>query len=104
MTFFKVNSKVPSRPNIVKLITINCGRTIKVEWNPSSGIRVTGYQIELIPLAEDSKQVFNLSSELQSIQLDVKSNTDYDVNIRAKNSAGFSLWSKRQMTTTAGTF
>ena len=97
-----MNSKVPSRLEI-ETSTINCGRTIKVQWKePSSEYEVTGYQMILLKLADDYKQEFNLSKNVRNKELAVQSNTAYELQIRAKNSMGFSLWTRQQRTTTAG--
>ena len=52
---------------------------------------------------DDSNQVFNLSNRNHSMQFDVQSNAVYEVHIRAENHIGFSVWTKEQYTTTAGT-
>ena len=98
-----MNSKIPSRPEIETLLTINCGRNIKVQWKePSSEYEVTGYQMLLLKLADDYKQEFNLSKNVRNKELAVQSNTPYELQIRAKNSMAFSLWTRQQWTTTAG--
>ena len=74
-----------------------------MEWDQPSESIITGYQIKLLSPNSDYEQVFNLSSEFHSKILESKSNTVYEVNIRAKNSEGYSLWAKQQLTTTAGT-
>ena len=97
-----MNSKVPSRLEI-ETSTINCGRNIKVQWKePSSEYEVTGYQMILLKLADDYKQEFNLSKNVRNKELAVQSNTAYELQIRAKNSMGFSLWTRQQRTRTAG--
>ena len=97
-----MNSKVPSRPAI-EIETINCGRNIKVQWKePSSEYEVIGYQKILLKLADDYKQEFNLSKSVGDKELAVQSNTAYELQIRAENSMGFSLWTRQQWTTTAG--
>ena len=97
-----MNSKVPSRPEI-ETSTINCGRNIRVQWKePSSEYEVTGYQMISLKLADDYKQEFNLSKNVRSKELAVQSNTAYELQIRAKNSMGFSLWTREKWTTTTG--
>lgn len=102
-----MNSEVPSRPKIVNLESINCGRAIKVEWGPSSEITITGYHVLLKPALMDYplqfERRFNVSSDVRSKEIKVESNTDYDVYIRASNSAGVGLWTKQLLKTTAGT-
>ena len=99
-----MNSKVPSRLEI-ETSTINCGRNIKVQWKePSSEYEVTGYQMILLKLADDYKQEFNLSKNVRNKELAVQSNTAYELQIRAENSMGFSLWTRGQWTTTAGNY
>ena len=73
-----------------------------MEWKQSSESTITGYQILLLSIMEDDEQEFNLSNEVHSKQFHVKINADYEVHIRAKNYAGFSLWAKQQLTTAAG--
>ena len=100
-----MNSKVPSRPEIETLLTINCGRNIKVQWKePSSEYEVTGYQMILLKLADDYKQEFNLSKNVRNKELAVQSNTAYELQIRAENSMGFSPWTRGQWTTMAGNY
>ena len=98
-----MSSKVPLRPKILNLTTINCGRDIVLEWEKtSSESEVTGYNIILLKLADDSKQEFNLSKTSYSKKFAVQSNTDYEVQIRAFSNKGASLWTRKQLTTTAG--
>jgi len=100
---FIVNLKVPSSPRSVNLTAINCGTVIKAEWNrPSSGSNITGYQMNLLSLTNNSKRVFNLAKKVHSKILAAESNFPYEVYIRAKNSAGFGPWTKQQLITTAG--
>ena len=99
---FLVSSKVPSPPENVKMTTLDCGRAITVEWKPSAEPNINGYQIKLTSLKESILQFFNLSSDVHSKQLTVRSNVVYEVHIRAQNYAGFSLWKRQQLTTTAG--
>ena len=74
-----------------------------MQWKePSSEYEVTGYQMILLKLADDYKQEFNLSKNVRNKELAVQSNTAYELQIRAKNSMGFSLWTRQQRTTTAG--
>ena len=103
------DSKVPSRPKIVALEVIKCGRAIIVEWIPppkaKSGIRsISGYELMLTSQSDDFDQTFNLSSEVRSHEFDgLEVNAVYKVNLRAKNSEGFGLSAEEQITTTAGT-
>ena len=99
-----MNSKVPSRPEIKNLSTINCGRNIKVQLKEPSSVyeEVTGYQMILLNLADDYEQEFNLSKNVRNKELAVQSNTAYELQIRAKNSMGFSLWTREKWTTTTG--
>ena len=99
-----MNSQVPSRPQIKNLSTINCGRNIKVQLKEPSSVyeEVTGYQLILLNLADDYEQEFNLSKNVRNKELAVQSNTAYELQIRAKNSMGFSLWAREQWTTTTG--
>ena len=100
---FSVSSDVPPRPKIVKNKTFDCGRTIEVEWKSIKGSEVTGYELIILSVADDSRQRFNLSNEDHSKKLDVQSNNLYEIQIRAKNALGYSFWTKRQLETTAGT-
>ena len=71
---------------------------------PSSEYEVTGYQMILLKLADDYKQEFNLSKNVRNKELAVQSNTAYEIQIRAENSMGFSLWTRGQWTTAAGNY
>ena len=62
------------------------------------------YEINLKSTSNDFKQIFNLSSEERLYTfVGLMINAVYEVSIRAKNSEGFSLPSKVQLETTAGT-
>ena len=104
-----MTSEVPSPPTIVSSEVINCGRAIKVEWIPTVSIDstkspITGYEISLQSPSDDSKQIFNLSSEVRSYTfVGLKINAVYQVSLRAENFEGFGLPAKEQLTTTAGT-
>ena len=95
-------------PKILKSESIKCGRAIKVEWNPPPRTEpetnpLTGYELALKSLSGDSESIFYNSSDVFSHEfVDLKINTVYELNLRAKNSNGFGLWAKRQLTTTAG--
>jgi len=94
-----VRSNVPSPPN-VNVTVINCGRRIKLQEKPDWG--ADSYQVKLTPLNGGSNQTFNVPrSEFSDTTFPVNSNTVYDVTVRAKNSAGFSLGTKKQLKTTA---
>ena len=67
------------------------------------GSEVTGYELAILSLADDSEQRFNLPQKNHSKTLDVQSNSLYEIQIRAKNALGHSFWTKRQLETTAGT-
>ncbi|XP_073254195.1 protein sidekick-2-like [Porites lutea] len=54
----------------------------------------------LLNLADDYEQEFNLSKNVRNKELAVQSNTAYELQIRAKNSMGFSLWTREKWTTT----
>lgn len=102
LLFSLARSNVPSPPN-VNVTVINCGRRIKLQEKPDWG--ADSYQVKLTPLNGGSNQTFNVPrSELSDTTFPVNSNTVYDVTVRAKNSAGFSLGTKKQLKTTAGTF
>lgn len=100
---FAASSKALSRPTIVRLTAINCGSAIKVEWNrrPNES-NIAGYQIKVASPRTGSNQVFNLTGDFSSRQIAVISNTEYEVNIRAKNSEGYNPWSKQKLITKAG--
>ena len=103
-----MNPKVPPPPTIVSSETINCGRAIKVDWSSplswkSAISPITEYEINLNSPSDDFKQIFNLSSEdLSYTFVGLMINAVYEVSLRAKNSEGFSLPAKVQLTTTAG--
>ena len=88
---------------MVKIVTFDCGRKIEVEWEQIKGSGVTGYELIILSLADDSEQRFDLSDTDYSKKLDVQSNTHYEIQIRAKNPLGHSFWAKRQLETIAGT-
>ena len=100
---FSVSSDVQPRPKIVKNKTFDCGRTIEVEWKQIKGSGVTGYELIILSVADDSRQRFHLSNEDHFKKLDVLSNNLYEIQIRAKNALGYSFWTKSQLETTAGT-
>ena len=95
-------------PTVLKSDSIKCGRAIKVEWSPPPMIEaeispITGYELALKSLSGDSKRIFYNSSDVFSHEfVDLKINTVYELSLRAKNSNGFGLWAKEQLTTTAG--
>ena len=80
-----------------------------MEWGPSlteeSAIRpITEYQINLKSPSDDTKQIANFSSQEHSYTFfGLKVNAVYEISLRAKNSEGFSLPAKEQLSTTAGT-
>lgn len=88
---------------MVKSVTFDCGRKIEVEWEQIKGSGVTGYELVILSVADDSEQSFNLSDTDYSKRLDVQSNNFYEIQIRAKNPFGHSFWTKHQLKTTAGT-
>ena len=103
-----MDSKAPLPPTIVSSKVTKCGRAVKVEWSlPSTAdparSPITGYEIHLTSDSDDSKHLFNLSGEESSHEfVGLKINAVYKVNLRARNSEGFSIWTKQQLTTTAG--
>ena len=77
---------------------------LEVEWNQIKGRDVTGYELIILSVRDDSDvKRFNLSNKDHSKKLDVQSNNIYEMQIRAKNALGHSFWTKRQLETTAGT-
>ena len=77
---------------------------LEVEWNQIKGRDVTGYELIILSVRDDSDvKRFNLSNKDHSKKLDVQSNNIYEIQIRAKNALGHSFWTKRQLETTAGT-
>ena len=77
---------------------------LEVEWNQIKGRDVTGYELIILSVRDDSDvKRFNLSNKDHSKKLDVQSNTIYEIQMRAKNALGYSFWTKRQLETTAGT-
>lgn len=74
-----------------------------MEWEQIKGSGVTGYELIILSVADDSEQSFNLSDTDYSKRLDVQSNNLYEIQIRAKNPLGHSFWAKQQLKTTAGT-
>ncbi|KAJ7385109.1 hypothetical protein OS493_017477 [Desmophyllum pertusum] len=104
-----VSSKVPLPPTFVNSKAIKCGRGIKVEWIPQPTTEpaispITGYELNLKSPTNDLKQIINISGAVLSHEfVGLKTNAVYEVNLRAKNSEGFGLWAKEQLTTTAGT-
>ena len=77
---------------------------LEVEWNQIKGRDVTGYELIILSLRDDSDvKRFNLSNKDHSKKLDVQSNNIYEMQIRAKNALGHSFWTKRELETTAGT-
>lgn len=100
-----MNPKLPSQPTIKSCEAINCGRAIKVEWDPPPTISpITEYQIILKSSSDDSKQIFNLSSKERSYKfVGLKINAVYEVSLVSRNSEGFSPPAKQQLRTTVGT-
>ena len=83
---------------------MDCGHVLEVEWNQIKGRDVTGYELIILSVRDDSDvKRFNLSNKDHSKKLDVQSNNIYEMQIRAKNALGHSFWTKRQLETTAGT-
>ena len=77
---------------------------LEVEWNQIKGRDVTGYELIILSVRDDSDvKRFNLSNKDHSKKLDVQSNNIYEMQIRAKNALGHSFWTKRQLEPTAGT-
>ena len=77
---------------------------LEVEWKQIKGREVTGYELIILSVRDDSDvKRFNLSNKDHSKKLDVQSNNIYEMQIRAKNALGHSFWTKRQLETTAGT-
>ena len=75
-----------------------------MEWKPIKGSGVTGYELIVSSLMDESdKKRFYLSKKDHSKKLDVQSNNLYEIQIRAKNALGHSFWTKRQLETKAGT-
>ena len=77
---------------------------LEVEWKQIKGREVTGYELIILSVRDDSDvKRFNLSNKDHSKKLDVQSNNIYEIQIRAKNALGHSFWTKRQLETTAVT-
>ena len=77
---------------------------LEVEWKQIKGREVTGYELIILSVRDDSDvKRFNLSNQDHSKKLVVQSNNIYEIQIRAKNALGYSFWTKRQLETTAGT-
>ena len=77
---------------------------LEVEWKQIKGREVTGYELIILSVRDDSDvKRFNLSNKDHSKKLDVQSNNIYEIQISAKNALGHSFWTKRQLETTAGT-
>ena len=77
---------------------------LEVEWKQIKGREVTGYELIILSVRDDSDvNRFNQSNKDHSKKLDVQSNNIYEIQIRAKNALGHSFWTKRQLETTAGT-
>ena len=75
-----------------------------MEWKPIEGNGVTGYELIISSLMDESdEKKFNLSNKDHSKKLDVQSSNLYEIQIRAKNALGHSFWTKRQLETNAGT-
>ena len=75
-----------------------------MEWKPIEGSGVTGYELIVSSLMDESdEKKFNVSHKDHSKKLDVQSGNLYAIQIRAKNALGHSFWTKRQLETKAGT-
>ena len=75
-----------------------------MEWKAIKGSGVTGYELIMSSLADDSDEKrFDLSNKDHSKKLDVQSSNLYEIQIRAKNSLGHSRWTKLQQEAKAGT-
>ncbi|KAJ7385106.1 hypothetical protein OS493_017474 [Desmophyllum pertusum] len=101
----EMDSKAPLPPTIVSSKVVKCGRAVKVEWSglpptaKSAISPITGYQVHLKSDSDDSNYLFNLSREERSHEfVGLKINAVYEVSLRGKNSKGFGLWTKEQLT------
>ena len=75
-----------------------------MEWKPIEGSGVTGYELIISSLMDESdEKKFNVSHKDHSKKLDVQSSNHYEIQIRAKNALGHSFWTKLQLETKAGT-
>ena len=75
-----------------------------MEWKPIEGSGVTGYELIISSLMDESdEKKFNVSHKDHSKKLDVQRSNLYEIQIRAKNALGHSFWTKLQLETKAGT-
>ena len=75
-----------------------------MEWKPIEGSGVTGYELIISSLMDESdEKKFNVSHKDHSKKLDVQISNLYEIQIRAKNALGHSFWNKLQLETKAGT-
>lgn len=92
-------------PQIVRADSYKCGRAIKLQWKRPLLIesKVNGYQVTLRSVNGKSKHISNFSDEVFSHEFDgLEINAVYELSVRARDSNGFGLWAREQLTTAAG--
>ncbi len=92
---------LPPPPENLLVMPEKCGRSIRVEWYSP----FTELDLQLSSTSDKMEHYIRVTSYFppHSHVFDgLKSNTVYEVRIRARNSYGFSLWAKKQMRTIAG--
>ena len=64
---------------------------------------MNGYQVTLRSVNGKSKHISNFSDEVFSHEFDgLEINAVYELSVRARDSNGFGLWAREQLTTAAG--
>ena len=92
-------------PQIVRADSYKCGRAIKLQWKPPLLIEsvVNDYQVTLRSVNGKYKHIYNFSGEVFYYEFDgLEINAVYELSVRARDSNGFGLWAREQLTTAAG--
>lgn len=100
-----LNSSAPPPPQIVRADSYKCGRAIKLQWKPPLLIEsvVNDYQVTLRSVNGKYKHIYNFSGEVFYYEFDgLEINAVYELSVRARDSNGFGLWAREQLTTAAG--
>ena len=100
-----LNFSAPPPPQIVRADSYKCGRAIKLQWKPPLLIEsvVNDYQVTLRSVNGKYKHIYNFSGEVFYYEFDgLEINAVYELSVRARDSNGFGLWAREQLTTAEG--
>lgn len=91
---------LPPPPHIVAAYSENCGRCIYVVWIS----QYTWHELQLNSTSDRGRVIHREGQNISYIHVfhGLKSNTVYEIRIRARNSSRFDLWAKKQIKTIAG--